>query len=241
MAKVDIFLQGVHGIGKSLAGALLAQYKTEQGLLPACIDTDSDSATFHGFSALDVTPLRIMKGAQIDPDRVDMLMGLFASTKHGAIVDTCANAAAPLSRLLIENRVPQSLAHKGHEMTVHTVIAGGHALFDTIDGFARLVTEFPAEARFVIWLNPYWGPIEYGGKGFEHMKVYTANQASVSALIRLPLLDTDTFGACFSRMLRQRQTFNEALSQESLIVVERQRLKQVKRQIYMQLDNAMVM
>ena len=64
----------------------------------------------------------------------------------------------------------------GHELVIHTVVTGGQALLDTVNGFAQLVSQFPEEALFIVWLNPYWGPIEHEGKRFEQMKAYTANK-----------------------------------------------------------------
>jgi hypothetical protein len=75
----------------------------------------------------------------------------------------------------------------GHEFVVHTVITGSQALVDTVNGFAQLVTQFPAECLFVVWLTPYWGPIEDGGKSYEQMKSYTAKKARVTAIIKIPV------------------------------------------------------
>ncbi len=94
---------------------------------------------------------------------------------------------------------------------------------------------------FVVWLNPYWGPIEHEGKGFEQMKAYTANKSRVSALIRIPALKAETYGRDFSDLLQARLTFDEALAMESLMIMTRQRLKIVRTQVFAQLDNAAVL
>ena len=65
---------------------------------------------------------------------------------------------------------------------------GSQALPDTLNGFAQLVTQDPDECQFVVWLNPYWGPVESEGKTFEQMKVYQANKNRVSAIIHIPAL-----------------------------------------------------
>ena len=124
---------------------------------------------------------------------------------------------------------------------MHTVITGGQALLDTVSGFAQLASQFPAEALFVVWLNPYWGPIEQAGKPFERMKAYTANKARVSALIPIPLLKEETYGRDFSNLLQARLTFDEALAMASLSIMTRQRLKIVRRELFSQLDKAAVL
>jgi hypothetical protein len=93
----------------------------------------------------------------------------------------------------------------------------------------------------VVWLNPYWGPIEHEGKGFEQLKAYTANKARVSAIVSIPALKEETYGRDLSDMLQERLTFDEALAMDSLTIMTRQRLKIVKGQLFGQLDSAAVL
>ncbi len=102
-------------------------------------------------------------------------------------------------------------------------------------------SQFPAEALFVVWLNPFWGSIEHEGKSFEQMKAYTANKARVSAIVRIPALKEDTYGRDLSDMLQERLTFDETLAMDSLTIMTRQRLKIVKGQLFSQLDSAAVL
>ncbi|MHB1370334.1 MAG: P-loop NTPase family protein, partial [Pseudomonadaceae bacterium] len=110
-----------------------------------------------------------------------------------------------------------------------------------VSGFAQLASQFPAECLFVVWLNPYWGPIEHEGKGFEQLKAYTANKGRVSAIIQIPALKEETYGRDFAEMLQDRRTFDEALADSALTIMTRQRLKIVKTQLFAQLENAAVL
>ena len=129
----------------------------------------------------------------------------------------------------------------GHELVVHTVITGSQALLDTVSGFAQLASQFPREAWFVVWLNPYWGPIEHEGKGFEQLKAYKDHKDRVSAIVQIPALKEETYGRDLSDMLEQRLTFDEALASDSLTIMTRQRLKIVRGQLYDQVDKAAVL
>ena len=115
--------------------------------------------------------------------------------------------------------MPALLQDMGHELVVHTVVTGGQAFLDTLNGFSTLARQFPAECVFVVWLNPYWGPIEHEGKGFEKMKAYTDNKARVSAIIQIPALKEETYGRDFAEMLQARLTFDEALAMDSLTIM----------------------
>ena len=241
MAKIHMILQGKGGVGKSFIAATLAQYKASKGQKPLCIDTDPVNATFEGYKALGVKRLQIMDGDEIKPRNFDTLIELIAPTKDDVIIDNGASSFVQLSHYLISNQVPLLLSNMGHELVVHTVITGGQALLDTVNGFSQLASQFPENAIFVVWLNPYWGPIEHEGKGFEQLKAYTTNKARVSAIVKIPSLKEETYGRDLSDMLQDRLTFDQALAMESLTIMTRQRLKIVKGQLFAQLDNAAVL
>ena len=241
MAKIHLILQGKGGVGKSFIAATLAQFKASKGQTPLCIDTDPVNATFAGYNALGVKRLQIMQGDEINPRHFDTLVELVAPSTDDVIIDNGASSFVPLSHYLISNQVPALLADMGHELLVHTVVTGGQALLDTVSGFSQLVSQFPTEAIFVVWLNPYWGPIEHEGKGFEQLKAYTANKARVSAIVTIPSLKMETYGRDLSDMLQARLTFDEALAMDSLTIMTRQRLKIVKNQLFGQLDSAAVL
>lgn len=241
MAKIHMVLQGKGGVGKSVIAALIAQYKASNGQAPLCIDTDPVNSTFHGYKSLNVRRLQIMDGDEINSRNFDSLVELIAPSTDDVVIDNGASSFVPLSHYLVTNQVPALLQEMGHELVVHTVITGGQALVDTLSGFAQLASQFPVEARFVVWLNPYWGPIEHEGKTFEQLKAYTANKARVSAIIQIPDLKKETYGQDLSDMLQDRLTFDDALALESLTIMTRQRLKIIKGQIFAQLENVPVL
>ena len=241
MTKIHMVLQGKGGVGKSMIAATLAQYKASNGAKPLCIDTDPVNATFEGYQALDVRRLHIMDGDEINTRNFDALVEMIAAAEGDVIIDNGASSFVPLSSYLIGNQVPALLQEMGHELVVHTVVTGGQALKDTVTGFTQLAAQFPAECLFVVWLNPYWGPIEHEGKGFEKMKAYIDNKARVSAIIQIPALKEETYGRDFSEMLQARRTFEEALADSALTIMTRQRLKIVKTQLFARLQQAAVL
>ena len=241
MAKIHMVLQGKGGVGKSMIAAAIAQYKVSKGQKPLCIDTDPVNSTFEGYRALNAQSLNIMDGDEINTRNFDALVEQIAATENDVIIDNGASSFVPLSSYLIGNQVAALLQEMGHELVVHTVVTGGQAFLDTLNGFSTLARQFPAECVFVVWLNPYWGPIEHEGKGFEAMKAYTDNKARVSAIIQIPALKEETYGRDFSEMLQARRTFDEALADSALTIMTRQRLKIVKSQLFQQLENAAVL
>jgi hypothetical protein len=241
MARIHMILQGKGGVGKSFIAATVAQYKASKGQKPLCIDTDPVNSTFYGYKGLGVRRLEIVDGDEINSRNFDTLVELVAASKDDVIIDNGAASFVPMSHYLLSNQVPALLQQMGHELVIHTVITGGQALLDTVNGFAQLVSQFPGEALFIVWLNPYWGPIEQEGKRFEQMKSYTANKDRISAIVRIPNLKEETFGRDLSDMLQERLTFDEALAMDSRTIMTRQRLKLVKGQLFGQMDTAAVL
>ncbi len=241
MPKIHMVLQGKGGVGKSFISSALAQYKTAKGHTPLCIDTDPVNATFHGYQALNVKKLDILDGDEINSRNFDHLVELTVNSEEDVIIDNGASSFVPLSHYLISNDVPTLLKELGHELVVHTVITGGQALLDTVSGFAQLARQFPEPSLFAVWLNPYWGPIEHEGRGFEQLKAYKENKERVSAILALPQLKEETYGRDISDMLQERLTFDEALAKESLTIMTRQRLKIFRTKLFEQMDRAAVL
>jgi hypothetical protein len=240
MTKAHFVLQGRGGVGKTLTAVMLAQGLVSMGREPVNIDTDPVNATFSGYAALKVQRLEIMEDDEINPRSFDRLVEMIDVAKGEVIVDNGASSFVPLSHFLISNRVPSLLTEMGHQLVVHVVIAGAQSLLDTIHGFAQLVKQFPPEVLFVVWLNPYYGPIEHEGKAFEQMKAYVANKDRVSAIVRLPSLKKETYGRDLAEMLQARLTFDEALALGTLTIMTRQRLKIIRDQVFGQIASAAV-
>lgn len=238
--KVHFILQGKGGVGKSVISALLAQYKIEKGESVTCLDTDPQNATFHGYKSLNVDYIDLLDGGdEINPRHFDKIIEVIANNENDIIIDNGASSFINLSSYIVSNDVPSVLSDLGRQIVIHTVITGGQALADTVNGFYSLITQFPENVTFVLWLNPYWGEIVgNSGQPFEELKVYQDNKHKISALIKLPELRKETHGQDFSNMLKDKKTFNEALAPSStLSIMVKQRLKSIKSNIFKSLDS----
>jgi len=239
--KVHMTLQGKGGVGKSFICALLAQYKITKGPAPLCVDTDAVNGTFHGFGALNVVKLDILEGKEINRGKFDKLFELIVENDgNDAIVDSGASTFVPLWHYKTGNKVPELLAGMGRELVIHTVVTGGQALEETVAGFSQLAGQFPEQVPFVVWLNPYFGPIERERTGFEQFGEYIDLKDQVSAIVRMPQL-AELFRRDLSDMLQRRLTFDEALRMPFFTIITRQRLIMIKRNFFQLMDGAVVL
>jgi len=229
--KTHFILNPKGGTGKSVIAALLAQYMQENGNNPLCIDTDPSNATLFGYKGLDVKHLQVMNGDNIDSRKFDEMVEIIAASDRDIIIDNGASSFIALANYLISTDIPALLKDMGHEVIIHTIITGGQALLDTVGGFSKLVSQFPDEVKFVVWLNLFWGEIKQDGKVFKEFKAYRNNEHRISAVIEIPEMDSN-FGRDFSDMLTAKLTFADALKKENMRVVTRQRLTMIRRDLF---------
>jgi len=231
-----MILQGKGGVGKSMAAAMLTQYKIHQEQPLLCIDTDPVNATFAGYQQLNVQKLDIMDGDEINTRAFDTMLAWITETEEEVIIDNGASCFVPLSSYLINNAVPSMLQELDYQTIIHTVLTGGQALMDTLHGFDSLMKQFPDECRFVVWLNPYFGAVEVEGVPFIQTKLYDKYKNRIAGTVEVPSLKHETFGRDFSDMLKSKKIFSEVSTDLSLNIMVKQRLTMIKRQIFGQLD-----
>ena len=245
MSTVHFVLQGKGGVGKSYAAVLLAQYLRQRGLPVSCFDGDPLNQTFGGFTALNVKKVDFLeateKGRRINPRRFDDLVEEIANQPGDShvIVDTGSSSFVALVHYLVAHDVFSVLSQMGHEVVVHTIVTGGQALLDTLHGAAQLVRQLEG-VRFVVWLNPFWGPIAEDGKTFEQMKTYQDIKKRIDSVIALPAYSDELLPQDIGAMLKKRLTFKEAMESPDFTLMSRHRLGMAQRDIYARLDGLAV-
>lgn len=236
--QVDFTLQGKGGVGKSLIAALLAQQASIGGIKPLCIDTDPVNATFTGYKAFNVEFLEIMDGDDINQRKFDQLVErIMTGDSDRMIIDNGASSFVPLCSYLLQNDVVGLLSEAGHSIRLHSVITGGQALPDTIEGFSSLCRNIPS-APVVVWLNEYFGKAVHNGKSFEESKVYDKYKGRVEAIVTIPAVKPETFGQDMNKIMTRRLTFDEAVASPDFTIMERQRLKMMQRTLFSNMAKA---
>jgi hypothetical protein len=232
--RVHLVLQGKGGVGKTLVASLLAQYLIETGGSVRCYDTDPVNNSFASIAALGAKPVDLLDGEQINSLEIDRLVNEWIEGDGDVIVDNGAAGFVPLSKYLIENEVNDVLAAHGWEMVIHTVITGGGSMLDTLRGLASVIQNYPSAVRIVAWLNEYFGPLQADGIGFEDTKVYRDNRDRIAGIIRLNKVSPH-HARNIVEMLDRKLTFAEAIARPDVMVVAKQRLTMVKRNIFGQM------
>ena len=158
-------------------------------------------------------------------------------TEDGAtfVVDNGASTFLPLWHYLLENSALEYLRQQERRVFVHTVITGGQALIDTLNGFNELA-QTTQERNIVVWVNEYFGRAEADGKKFSEMAAYRDNVDKVCGAVIFTKRNQDTFGRDVEDMISAKLTFQEAIATARMSIMAKQRLKVVQRDLFEQLD-----
>jgi hypothetical protein len=233
---IHLTLQGKGGVGKSLVAAILAQYLKGKGKEVQCIDTDPVNRTFAQYLALGAHRLNLRdEHNRIEQRAFDSLIERFLTEDGTFVVDNGASSFLPLWHYLLENRALDYLRENGRRVFVHTVITGGQALLDTLNGFHELA-QSTDEKNIVVWVNEFFGKVEADGKKFSEMAAYRDNAEKVCGAVLFAKRNQDTFGRDLEEMIAAKLTFQEAIAAAKLPIMAKQRLKVVQRDLFEQLD-----
>jgi hypothetical protein len=233
--SIHLSLQGKGGVGKSLVASVLAQYFRHSGRRLKCIDTDPVNQTFSQYKALGAQHLDLMNEGQVDPRRFDDLMDLILTEEDAIfVIDNGASTFIPLWNYLLENNVMEVLRDAQKRLYVHTVVTGGQALFDTLKGFKSLA-DTTSERNVVVWINEYFGRVEYSGKQFGDMQAYEGSKNKVYGSVQITKRNHDTFGRDVHDVVTSKLTFDEAISDGTFSLMAKQRLKVVQRDLFEQI------
>ncbi len=233
---IHVTLQGKGGVGKSLAAAILAQFLRDAGRTVRCIDTDPVNRTLAQYSALAADRLHLRdEHNRIEQRAFDNLMDRFLAEEEATfVVDNGASTFLPLWHYLLENNALAYLRERGRRVLVHTVITGGQALLDTLNGFHELA-QTSQDRSIVVWVNEYFGRVEAEGKKFSEMAAYRENADKVCGAVVFQKRNQDTFGRDVEEMIAAKQTFREAIEDGRMSIMAKQRLQIVQRDLFEQL------
>lgn len=241
MATIHFILQGKGGVGKSMIAAMLFQYYQEGGYEVFGYDTDPVNQTLSSFKEFSsqIKQINIMQddGDNIDSRKFDLLLEELAeaSPDSHVIIDNGASSFIALAAYIADSDMLNILEENGHRVYLHTVITGGQALLDTLNGFNKLVCTFP-NAEIVVWKNPYFGKLAIDNMGFNDFKVIKNNNERIHAEIEIPLGNKDLIGKDLELLFAKKQSFQAGINGTNPIAVK-SRLKKYWKEMKERIDS----
>ena len=242
------FLGSKGGIGKSLASSFLASLFQRNEQAVHCFDTDPQNHTLGGYTAFPVKVLDLIDRdtQQVNTRHFDAfmendLLPLAEVEKAQVVVDNGSATYLPLCAYMAENPVIPMLQNLG-QVFIHCLVTGGQAQDETLRCLETLLRAF-SSARFVLWLNRFFGSLDRNGKPFESFDIYAANLDKIHALVKIPHLNRDTYGKDVEDLLAAKLTVAQAAAgsdgkRQRFGIMATQRLLIFERQMNNELEKA---
>lgn len=232
---VHLILQGKGGVGKSFVAAILAQYFRSKTGHVHCLDTDPVNATFAQYRLLGAEHINVLRRGAINDKRFDDLVEKVCQKPGLFVIDTGATTFVPLWNYVMENHILSFFRQEGKRVFIHSVVSGGQAMTDTLNGLER-IAETTTDRNVIVWLNEYFGEVIRDGKSFENFKVAEDQAGKLMGTVVIRERNPNTYGDDVRQMLERRLTFDEAIKVDDFSLVSKQRLAIVKRELFEQLD-----
>ena len=237
MKQIHFILQGKGGVGKSFIASLLAQYlrdrKKDQVV---CFDTDPVNPTLSRYKQLNVQTIPILtEHKTIDTSRFDSFIEQLIEQDGLAVIDNGAATFVPLLGYITEIDLFNIFVDSDIEVFIHVPVVGGQAFEETLTGLGN-ICQLGNSFKIIAWLNEFQGDIERHGKDFTDFKIIQQNKDKVIGQVTLQNRNPDTFGKDIRRMTEDSITFTEVLESKNYTLIPKQRLKQVRDEVYRQLD-----
>jgi hypothetical protein len=235
-----MMLQAKGGVGKSTCTALLAQYLKDHRQQPAlCIDTDPSNKTFTAWRSLGVKHIDIAVAGDLEKSRFDLVVAEIAGAEGDVVVDNGASGFIPITAYMAQNDLGLVLAGMEREMVLHTVVVGGEAHRDTMDGLLAVAGTFK-DSPVIAWLNPMNGPIDRTAFEKELTKAGFSERVMVVDLPDFGGPQATTFGRDFDAVLKDKQTFQEGRAARKSEIMVAHRLGMMEKKIFGLLDDVLV-
>lgn len=241
MSKIHLVMQGKGGIGKSLLAFYLAQYVKEKNGKCLVFDTDPLNQTLARTAALEAKVVKILADDHITimKNAFDLMIEECEAEESDVVIDVGASSFVPMLEYCALNGVYDLWHEMGHTCILHSIITGKD-FGDTCKMFAVVMekTGRRPSVSSIVWLNPFAGPVEKDGKGFNKTTVYRDNERHIKAVLPMPAFTNDMFHPDFLAMMESGQIFDEAIANPAISIMSRQRIKMMKRDIFGVMDKA---
>ena len=219
--SINFILQGKGGVGKSFATAILAQYFIDENHMDNIVvgDTDPVNTTTVKVKRLNADLIQITENSKVIQSKFESML---TNSQNTFVIDNGASTFLPLIQYFNDNCVMDMFEDVEQDVYIHTVIVGGQALADTLQGFEELKELVKgSKVKLIVWINEFQG---------------------IPALENIPLIviqdrKSDAFASDIKELTEKSLTLKEALESDHFGLMAKSRLKRVFNDIYKQLDS----
>ncbi|CAD5879711.1 protein TraL [Escherichia coli] len=239
--SINFILQGKGGVGKSFATAILAQYFIDDKNMDNIVvgDTDPVNTTTVKVKRLNADLIQITENSKVIQSKFDpMFESMLTNSQNTFVIDNGASTFLPLIQYFNDNCVMDMFEDVEQDVYIHTIIVGGQALADTLQGFEELKQLVKgSKVKLIVWINEFQGIPALENTPLIKTKFIEKNKDVIAGLVVIQDRKSDAFTTDIKELTEKSLTLKEALESEYFGLMAKSRLKRVFNDIYKQLDN----
>lgn len=239
--SINFILQGKGGVGKSFATAILAQYFIDEKNMDNIVvgDTDPVNTTTVKVKRLNADLIQITENSKVIQSKFDpMFESMLTNSQNTFVIDNGASTFLPLIQYFNDNCVMDMFEDVEQDVYIHTIIVGGQALADTLQGFEELKQLVKgSKVKLIVWINEFQGIPTLENTPLIKTKFIEKNKDVIAGLVVIQDRKSDAFTTDIKELTEKSLTLKEALESEYFGLMAKSRLKRIFNDIYKQLDN----
>lgn len=231
---VHVVANGKGGIGKTFCAWNLTEYLISKDRNVFAADTDPVNATLTSYKALNAKHFQISeRDMSVNPMKFDALIQEICMHGGDTVIDNGSGSFLPVMNYIKRNGVIDFLAEYGCRTIIHTPIIAGQSLSDTVRGLESIL-DF-TDASVVVWENEIEGPIIRDGIRFSESALHKEYSGRILGTVTLPKFVAEV-GETLKMFTSTSRTYNEALEDERVMLIQKDRIKKIRSRIFDQLD-----
>ncbi|EGE3723658.1 conjugal transfer protein TraL [Escherichia coli] len=239
--SINFILQGKGGVGKSFATAILAQYFIDENHMDNIVvgDTDPVNTTTVKVKRLNADLIQITENSKVIQSKFDpMFESMLTNSQNTFVIDNGASTFLPLIQYFNDNCVMDMFEDVEQDVYIHTVIVGGQALADTLQGFEELKELVKgSKVKLIVWINEFQGIPALENIPLIETKFIEKNKDVIAGVVVIQDRKSDAFASDIKELTEKSLTLKEALESDHFGLMAKSRLKRVFHDIYKQLDS----
>lgn len=239
--SINFILQGKGGVGKSFATAILAQYFIDENHMDNIVvgDTDPVNTTTVKVKRLNADLIQITENSKVIQSKFDpMFESMLTNSQNTFVIDNGASTFLPLIQYFNDNCVMDMFEDVEQDVYIHTVIVGGQALADTLQGFEELKELVKgSKVKLIVWINEFQGIPALENIPLIETKFIEKNKDVIAGVVVIQDRKSDAFASDIKELTEKSLTLKEALESDQFGLMAKSRLKRVFNDIYKQLDS----
>ncbi|WP_338275988.1 conjugal transfer protein TraL, partial [Escherichia coli] len=208
--------------------AILAQYFIDENHMDNIVvgDTDPVNTTTVKVKRLNADLIQITENSKVIQSKFDpMFESMLSISQNTFVIDNGASTFLPLIQYFNDNCVMDMFEDVEQDVYIHTVIVGGQALADTLQGFEELKELVKgSKVKLIVWINEFQGIPALENIPLIETKFIEKNKDVIAGVVVIQDRKSDAFASDIKELTEKSLTLKEAIESDLFGLMDKSRL-----------------